>query len=197
MSDVKEKLKKFNHDIIADINAERKVMLKKAETELGEYYSKKENEYLKEAYEKIQAAVREINRTNQVKRSKIIMEHRMELFRKRNAIVEKIYFRATQKLIEFAKTDRYKDFLLEKLAKMKKVIGEDVQITISYSDRELKEFIETKGNVNVVVADKKRGLIGGLIGLNSDKGILLDESFAKLLSDNKEEMLNFCNLHVD
>ncbi len=195
--EVKEKLQRFNKDILEDINGERQEMLDKAEKELAEYYEKKENEYLKEAHDNIQAALREIKRKNQVKRSKIIMQHRMELLEKRNSIIEKIYFEASKKLVAFTKTDKYKDFILNKLAHIKEVIGDELEVTISYNDRDLKGFIEDKAGVKVAVADKKRELIGGLICYSSKRGILVDESFSKILSDKKEDILKICNLQVD
>ncbi len=197
MNDVKEKLQRFNKDILEDINGERALMIEKADRELKEYYDKKENEYLREAHESIQKALREIRRKNQVKRSKVIMEHRMTLLEKRNAIIEKIYFNTTKQLVDFTKTAEYKDFLLDKIAGIKALIGDELDITISYSDRALKDFIEQKTGATVIVADRKRELIGGLICYNRDKGILVDESFAKTLADKKEEVLSICNLQVD
>ncbi len=195
--DIKEKLQRFNKDILEDINGERKAMLDRAAAELAEYYEQKENEYLKEAHDNIQAALREIRRKNQVKRSKIIMEHRMRLLEKRNSIIDKIYFETTKKLIDFTKTEEYKDYLLKKLDKIKTLIGDNIELTLSYNDRDLKDFLEKKANVKVVVADRKRELIGGFICYNSEKGILIDESFSKILADKKEDVLRICNLQVD
>ncbi len=197
MDNVKEKLQRFNKDILADINNERKAMLEKANKELMEYYSKKEKEYLKEARESIQGALREIKRRNQVKRSKIIMSHRMELLEKRNSIIDKIYFETTKKLVAFTKSEKYKQYLLNKLTRIKSVIGENLEVTLSYNDSKLKDYIEKKGKVKVIIADKKRDFIGGLICYNSEKGIMVDESFAKILSEKKEDILKICNLQVD
>ncbi len=197
MNDVKEKLQRFNKDILEDINSERKAMLEQAYKELNDYYLKTEKEYVIEANESINNAIREIKRRNQIKRSKIIMEHKMTLLEKRNAIIEKIYFEATKKLINFSKTEDYKEFLIKKLNRIKRVIGDDLEVTLSYRDRELKDFIEEHGKVRVIIANKKRELIGGLICHNEKKGILVDESFAKTLADKKEEILRICNLQVD
>lgn len=198
MSRTDEKLTHFADDVMSDVGEERRTLVEKLDEQLRDKYAEKEAEYLAEAYDIIQGALIGAEQRKKESLSRIIMGNRTKLFNKRNDILTNVYAKATDRLIEFKESDVYKTHLLKKISHAKEVLGEgEIWVKLDYSDRDLKEFIETKTGLKVAIESKKIQLIGGCIIQNRTSNIIMDEAFSSHLDDAREGFVQQCQLDIN
>ena len=107
----------------------------KIESEAEEFKTKElnkaEEDGLKEAYVLLQKKMLSINTGIARELSKAENESRKSTFVKRQEIEDKVFDRAKEKLIEFAKTDKYTEKLLESVKKIsRKLTADDVVLYV-------------------------------------------------------------------
>ncbi len=181
---IKEKLKVFRQSTIEVARQESKAQLEEYEKqykeELESFREKKQQE-LEHTFqlEKIRL-IREVNR----KVSTESMRQRQVLEECQNEKEEKTFKMVEQKLLAFQQTEAYENYLV---AQIKKVIAfarqEEVVIYINSNDKEKKQQLEERTGVTLTVSTVDFG--GGIRAVIPAKNILVDESFATKLEQEK------------
>lgn len=163
----------------------------KIETEAEEFKAKElnkaEEDGLKEAYVLLQKKMLSINTGIARELSKAENASRKSVFQKRREIEDKVFERAKEKLLAYAKTGKYTSKLLESAeAVSQKLTADDVILYICERDLKLKDKILSAfgRKCDIQVSDEIQ--IGGLTGLSRQLGLLVDETLDTKLENQKE-----------
>ena len=163
----------------------------KIETEAEEFKAKElnkaEEDGLKEAYVLLQKKMLSINTGIARELSKAENASRKSVFQKRREIEDKVFERAKEKLLAYAKTGKYTSKLLESAkAVSQKLTADDVILYICERDWKLKDKILSAfgRKCDIQVSDEIQ--IGGLTGLSRQLGLLVDETLDTKLENQKE-----------
>lgn len=181
---IKEKLEVFRQSAI-------KIATQESEAELGEYESgcKQEIEQFRQSkQQEIENAFqmeeikirREVNRkvsAELTQQKRFMDECQQEKKQKLFALVE-------QKLAEYQKTEAYEKYLIAQIKKAAAFAKtEEVVIYINPTDVEKKQMLEQETGVELTVSSIDFG--GGIRAVIHSKNILIDESFATRLEQEK------------
>ena len=163
----------------------------KLESEAEEFREKEinkaEEDGLKEAYVLLQRKMSAINTSIARELSKAENESRKSTFVKRQEIEDKVFDRAKEKLIEFAKTDKYTEKLLESVKKIsRKLTADDVVLYVNQRDMKLKNKIISAFGKKCDVQSSDEIKIGGITGISREMGLLADETLDTRLSQQRE-----------
>lgn len=177
-----------NNNFLQAINKYAEEQRKQIQNEAEEFkkqeIAKAEDEILNDAYNLIQKEMADMRNSIASEISKKEMESRRKLFQKRQDITDEIFTKAKNKLIEFTKTDKYKELLIKYTKEMAKVLNKDDTILyvkeedICFSDDIKKAFsnkcsVQASGNI----------VIGGIYGCNTQMGIVVDQTLDSKLDE--------------
>ena len=163
----------------------------KIESEAEEFKSKElnkaEEDGLKEAYVLLQKKMLSINTGIARELSKAENASRKSTFIKRQEIENKVFESAKEKLLEYAKTDKYIAGLLDSVkAVSKKLTADDVILYVCERDIKLKDKIISAFGRKCDVQVSNEIRIGGVTGISRKGGILADETLDTKLQNQKE-----------
>ena len=163
----------------------------KIESEAEEFKSKElnkaEEDGLKEAYVLLQKKMLSINTGIARELSKAENASRKSTFIKRQEIENKVFGSAKEKLLEYAKTDKYIAGLLDSVkAVSKKLTADDVILYVCERDIKLKDKIISAFGRKCDVQVSNEIRIGGVTGISRKGGILADETLDTKLQNQKE-----------
>ena len=124
------------------------------------------------------------------------LELRDELFRERQALADKVFAQAREKLIAFTKTDDYTGFLRRSLEEIKAHCGTaSCVISVSPSDEEKRSLIESV-LPDAQIAVDQHILIGGIRANCPALGILMDDTLDARLEEQREWFIENCGMKV-
>jgi len=163
----------------------------KIESEAEEFKTKElnkaEEDGLKEAYVLLQKKMLSINTGIARELSKAENASRKSTFIKRQEIENKVFESAKEKLLEYAKTDKYIAGLLDSVkAVSKKLTADDVILYVCERDIKLKDKIISAFGRKCDVQVSNEIRIGGVTGISRKGGILADETLDTKLQNQKE-----------
>ncbi len=163
----------------------------KIESEAEEFKTKElnkaEEDGLKEAYVLLQKKMLSINTGIARELSKAENASRKSTFIKRQEIENKVFGSAKEKLLEYAKTDKYIAGLLDSVkAVSKKLTADDVILYVCERDIKLKDKIISAFGRKCDVQVSNEIRIGGVTGISRKGGILADETLDTKLQNQKE-----------
>lgn len=181
---IKEKLEVFRQSAI-------EVAQRKSQTELQEYEANynKELEWFKKNKQQ------EIENTFQMEEIKIRREMNRkvsaEITRQKRLLDEcqqqkrqKLFEMVEQKLVEYQKTEEYEQYLITQIKKAAAFARtEEIVIYINPTDAEKKQRLEQETDVKLTISKMDFG--GGIRAVIHSKNILIDESFATRLEQEK------------
>ncbi len=157
-----------------------------------------EDEILSDAYNLIQRemAAMKIEISNEC--SKKEFAGRRQLFEKRMSIMEKVFKKAEQKLLEYSQSDKYKSLLLKSVNNIAEISkNEGMTLYIKPEDEylasEIKEAFPGKCDVKLDNHIK----IGGIRGYDKEKGVIIDETMDSKLNDQREWFTENSELMID
>lgn len=198
MKIVEDKLDRFEGNLIADVEAEKKQILESANKKNFERFDKKETEILTTAYNTIQAGLKKIDKQRHEFISKAIMENKTLLLNKRAEVIDAVFQRAIQKINDFVKSEAYKQYLVDMIQENIQSIGDgELVIYINDQDSQYLDELNELFNNRVVLEKKNVELIGGCKILNQTKRLFLDDSFTKRIEDQKAIFLQTCKIQID
>lgn len=158
---------------------------------------KAEAEVLRDAYYLIQKEMAQMRKGISSEVSKEEMQGRKELFAQRKAIVEEVFKKCEKRLLEFANTSEYKELMKNYASKISKVLNKPGTVLyIQEKDMEIKEELkESFGKLcKVLVSEEIK--IGGLIAVNRNMNIIIDETLDSKLTDQREWFAENSKLNV-
>ena len=198
MKRVEEKLDSFTNDIMSDVIAKRDEMFRQQEADFDLIYKDKELELINKSYEIIEDGLKKIDKEKNEILSRTIMENRVKLLNKRREIIEQIFLKAVEKIVEFTKSDEYYDYLVKEIKEGLELIGEgEKTIFINYKDRDFQDRLNQLFGIEVELEAKNLDIIGGYKIHNKDTNSFLDNSFKKLLKNERESFLEKCKLEIE
>lgn len=117
--------------------------------------------------------------------SRLQFENKKKIIDRRTEIEDKVFKEAEDKLTEFAKSDKYLDFLIKSAQNILKEIGkENVTFFMRESDLSFKEKISEELKAEYEFKPDSTILIGGLKA--ESKNILADDTLDKRLQNERE-----------
>ena len=124
------------------------------------------------------------------------LELRNELFRERQALADKVFAQAREKLTAFTKTADYADFLRRSLEEIKAHCGTaQCVVSIAPSDEEKRSLIESV-LPDAQIAVDQHILIGGIKANCPALGILMDDTLDARLEEQREWFIENCGMKV-
>lgn len=192
-SAMEAKLAAFSETVLNEAKKRSDETDAKIEAIRAEKTERKHNEFLEEAYRKIQSAVTKTRRSEneRVLRAENGVKH--EILKRREEIIDSVFNEAELRLSEFAKSEKYKTYFEKKAAEAMECVGDGEKI-IYVTERDVNLLKDLDAAVETV---NERSFIGGVRVLNKDKGIIADFSFGELLSSERDEFLRKSGLSID
>ncbi len=199
MENLTEKLNTFTSLVLKDASKRRDEILETVEKAHQEKLTKKENEFLQEAYEEIQRSVSEAQKHSNAMVLQEELEAKKRLLLTRENIIRDVMDAAAEKLKAFAASGEYEAWLLDKTEKSLFEVGKGSKIIyIAPDDLKYKDKIEELCGENVTVeAAEERGFLGGVKVYNPDRRVAVDYSFGEMLSEQRSEFLQSSGLSIN
>lgn len=195
MESMTKKLNTFTSLVLKDASKKREEILEMVEREHNEKLTERENEFLQRAYEEIQSAVSEARKHSNELVLKEELEAKKQLLLCRQKIISEVMDEAEKRLKEFASSEGYKEWLLDKTKKSLAEVGEGSKtVYIAPNDLHCKDALLQLGNVTVGADDT---IFGGVKVYNSDKRIAADYSFNEMLAEEKRKFLQSSGLSIN
>ncbi len=193
------KLEHFTSEIMSGVAEQKSQIELEQDKRLKAEYDKKELEYLESAYEIIQTGLKDIDREKNEVISKTLMKNKVALLNGRKNIIDEVFAQAKKRLEAHAKTEGYKDELIEKINTHMDYMGQgDYVIYINYKDKELYRFLQELYPKHQVFIERKHiEMIGGCKLLNKTKNVFIDDSYAKRLEEERADFLQYCEIQID
>ena len=181
---INEKLDNFKERAIKDANMQSQNILRECEqnikTQLTSYEENAKNNYLN----KVQVQSDVIISENNKKLSSSSLKLRQRIEKKRLELIDNLFDDLENKLIEYKKTDGYKDLLLKQIQKIESFADNlDTIIYIDKSDSALLDILKHTVKSRIEISPNK--ILGGTKGIIKEKNILIDYSFSNKLAEEK------------
>lgn len=186
MSYDKEKLSRFENTVLSETQEKIDSIIKEAEEyKQSELEKAKQQEYDK-IFNYMQSQVRNI----QWKYKQVITKASLDAKRKtlifRNELSQKVFEETEKALKDFADSAKYKDYIIQKFQNaIKDFECDGAVLLLRKEDMPLAEELKKIAGIQNVEADKTN-LLGGFKIENRKTSLLLDESFASILADQKQ-----------
>ena len=198
MSFNKDKLRAFENAILQETDEK----ISQLEEEVKEYekreIEKAKNDDYNRMFNYMQEKVQEIKHKYRQDITRYELQTKRSIFMYRNSLAQKIFDEVSEKLVEFSNSDKYFDFIVDKLNESLKVFPcETGKILVSKKDLQLLEKIKEKvPAITDVLVDKKNHL-GGFKLINEEAGLLIDQTFKTLIEDEKQKFYSSCGMTVN
>lgn len=177
-ADADERCKKIRSDVDRYVEDELKKTRRLARTNVRPVRSSE----LDRLNEEINTELSE----NEIKETK-------KLIAKRNEAVERVLKKATDGIIEFTKSEKYTDFILESVRKINSVIGENSVISLRPADKAFEDKIKALGSS---IKYDSTIVLGGCKGENFATGLTADDTLDARLEAEKKRFYEYSKLYL-
>lgn len=198
MSFNKEKLRQFENAILDETNQK----ISQLEEEVKEYekreIEKAKNDDYNRMFNYMQDKVQEIKNKYRQDVTKYELQTKRSIFMYRNSLAEKVFDEVCEKLTDFTKSDKYFDYLVNKIEESFKVFPCDrAKLLVCKKDLEIALKLQQQiSQIEEVVTDRKNTL-GGFTLVNEEKGLLIDQTFSALIEEEKQKFYSLCGMTVN
>ncbi|MCH5209953.1 MAG: V-type ATP synthase subunit E [Oscillospiraceae bacterium] len=191
-SNITEKLNIFTSLVLKDASAKREKLMEDVEKEYAERIGEKETELLQEAYDTIQHTIQDARKYANERVLHAEIDSKKKLILKREEIIEEVMSDAKREIVRFTESEKYGEWLLDKIEKALFEVGKGAKtIYISSDDIRFKEKIEQipdMSGINVE-ASPEHDFLGGAKVLNTDRKVAVDYSLKEMLALQKQAFL--------
>lgn len=147
---------------------------------------KAEAEVLRDSYVLMQREMAQMRKNIDREVSKVEVQSKKELLNLRQKMMENVFFKAKNKLIAYTKTDDYKKLLVKMASKMSRVLKNDnITIFVREEDLVFKNDILKAFGSDCTIMKKSSIKIGGMLGLDNEAGIIVDETLDSKLENER------------
>ena len=190
------KINKFSNNVMNDAQKKLEKLESEIQTEKANQIESKYDEFLTEAYEQIQSCIAKIRKEDNEKVRFAEFEAKKTLLKKREEIIDDVFFQAAGKLYEFKGSPKYAGWLKDKVQKALKEAGDGKkEVYVTENDCEIIKDITGTDITAEPVSEKD--FWGGVRVRNLEKGIMVDYSFYELLQSQREGFLQKSGLVID
>ncbi len=131
------------------------------------------------------------------KTAKLTQDGQRKLFLQRRTMIDSIFSKAEEKLIEYTKTNEYAERLKNSAKDIASVFGnEDCIISVKADDLDKADSIKALFKGNVEVTADKSVKIGGIKGYCAKKSIVADDTLDSKLAEQKQWFVENSGLSV-
>lgn len=187
------KIEKLSKTVMEDAEREKNKLCEHMEAERKKRVESKEDEFLRTAYEEIQATASKVHKAD----SEMILKERNNAKRalliKREQIIAKIFSEAEKRIVEFTATEKYRADLKEKIGRAVKEAG-DGKKTVCLCERDI--GVLDSGDAFEVKAEADGEMLGGVKVVNHDRNIVVNYSYRTLLDNERADFLNASGLTI-
>jgi len=187
MPDESTKTSKFLEAINKYAKEQRDKLNSEAEKIRKEEEIRIEDEMLGNAYKLIQREMAEMKTEISREYSNREMEGRRKLFERRSEIMDEVFDKARERLIEFTKSDSYEKFLKDVVCSVLEILnGSDLVLYLRSEDKRFVDALKSscKTQCEFSVDDSIR--LGGVKGYSKSQGVIVDETLDARLEDQRE-----------
>ena len=197
MQNVEENLQKLSQTVLEQATNKRKLLDDELEKKKQESIEQKEIEFLGKAYKKIQSCIAKTNSDTNGKVAKTQIECKGQLIFRREEIISEVFNNVSKKISEFVSANQYYNWLLDIVKETVSEAGEgNIVVLINKSDEkwipQLQKDIIVSG-INIV---QDEDIIGGTKALNTDKGMVIDNSIKFFLNQQRNGFLRVSGLSI-
>ncbi len=176
---------------------QRRELKNQAEEFKKKELQKAEAEVLRDAYYLIQKEMAQMRKGISSEVSKEETQGRKELFAQRKTIVEEVFKKCEKRLLEFTNTSEYKELMKNYASKISKVLKKPGTVLyVQEKDMEMEEELKESFGKLCKVLVSKEIKIGGLIAVNRNMNIIIDETLDSKLTDQREWFAENSKLNV-
>ena len=181
-----EKLKHFSSVTLENVQKECDEMVTQYKKKMDDYFTERKEESIKKAKLNTSIAEEGIKRKASQEYTSMQMHLRRKINHKQVELKENLFEEVRQLLTDYIKTSEYKEGVVAKIERMKKVAGNDELIVIlDPQDQDIIEDIHEYPTMKIRVSDKS--FSGGVIGQIPSRNILIDDSYETKFEELKEK----------
>jgi len=197
MTNENEKLEKFKLAVFAEIDIKTTQIQQEAQEYKEQKIEKSKQEQLEKSYFMIQNKSEEIKKQCKREVAKRSLDAKRSLLIKRNEITLRVFENVKNKLLEYTKTQDYKQYLIKTIAEFSKINSyESIDILIRSEDMKFSDDIKTAYAKNCNVKEFPSIKVGGFIARNDEIGVYFDETLEKKLEAQKGFFIEHSQLNI-
>jgi len=195
--EIGDKLGIFEKVVLEDVEDMKKAISSEiwdnSEKELEETRREAEAEY--EEFK--QKRVNELELSLRLEMSKKQLEEKRELLSYRDQLVNRLIDNCKEKLLNFAKSEKYREYLLSQCRRLSEQHGsENAVFYVKSEDMSLAGAIKNAYGHDCQVQPDETVALGGFKLFIKAQNRLIDESFDTMLADQKEQFIQTSGLSV-
>lgn len=181
---IKEKMEVFRKSAIKLAEQESRAVLKEYNLECNQELEKIKNEKRQEIERVFQEAEIKIKKKINRKTSEEIVSQKRLLAECQKEKKNKLFELVEKQLAEYLKTEEYEKYLIANIKKAEQLAEtEELIVFINLTDIEKKQKLEQETGVNLTISQIE--FRGGIRAVIYSKNILMDESFASKLEQER------------
>lgn len=181
-----EKLKHFSSVTLENVQKECDEMVAQYKEKMDDYFTERKEESIKKAKLNTSIAEEGIKRKASQEYTSMQMHLRRKINHKQVELKDKLFEEVRKLLADYVKTVEYKESILSKIEKMKKIAGSDeIIVIIDPQDEDIIEDIHEYPTMKIKISDKS--FSGGVIGQIPSRNILIDDSYETKFEELKEK----------
>lgn len=154
-----------------------------------------EEEASRDGHAKITAAKEKIEANAKRTVANYELKKRKEIYQKRLDYQTAVFEEAKNQLIEFTKTDDYREFLVRIAKKISDLISENATVYLADNDFKFKDLISENINAEIITDSNIR--IGGIKAFDVINNILIDDTLDTRLENQKEWFLENSDMKIE
>jgi V/A-type H+-transporting ATPase subunit E len=187
MSQPEKKLDKFSSAVLKDAQDHREKILAEIEEYRNVQMEKAEEDILHEAYIMIQNEISAIKSQQSRKVSLAELEGRRKFLKQREEIMGRVFQETSARILAYTGTADYATMLCETVKKSCGTLPEgDLVIQVRPTDLPLADRLIKACGRTAKVEGNSSITLGGYILINSDKGVIIDETLDLKLMSQKD-----------
>lgn len=187
MSQYENELKRFENAILVRANKEKDAIINEIDQYKKAEYAKTREEILSSTAHNLKQELSDLELDYKTKLSKKTMEYHKDLINKRNELADKVFAEAKNYLINFASTDEYRVSLSNTAENLGKEYSFDGWVMMMMKkDEKIADKIAAAFGNGCSILFSEDFSIGGFVLHNSEKNIIIDQSYSTLLENQRD-----------
>lgn len=187
MSQPDVNLEKFSSAVLSDAEAQRAQILAEVEDYRKGELQRAEEDVLHEAYNLIQGEIANIRNQQSRALSLAELEGRRKLLALRAQITDKVFAETSAKIVAYTQTQPYADWLCAKLKASAETMAEgELVIEVKRGEQTPAETLIAAAGRKASVKEVPGIVLGGFLLVNSDKGLVIDETLDLRLHNERD-----------
>lgn len=183
---LEEKLENISQAAIEDATKQGDALIQEYQQDIDKAIKIHEEEIKKRNIAEYEYQYAKLEREKNKAISQAMLESKMTITKKTEELSEKLFDLVKSKLAAYKKTPEYESYLLKLIQSAVDFSnGNEIAIYIDSSDASLKEALEKKSGKTITISTEE--FFGGIRAIITEKNILIDESFATKISEEKEQ----------